>query len=50
MAFFSRKKPLVGLDIGSSSVKAVELVRTRNGYEITGFDHRESHGCGGRRP
>jgi type IV pilus assembly protein PilM len=39
MAFFSRKKPLVGLDIGSSSVKAVELVRTRNGYEITGFGY-----------
>ncbi len=38
MAFFS-KKPLVGLDIGSSAVKAIELVKGRNGYEITGFGY-----------
>jgi type IV pilus assembly protein PilM len=31
---FSRQKPLVGLDIGSSSVKAVELRRTKKGYEL----------------
>ena len=35
--FFSRKKPLVGLDIGSSSVKAIELTQSKSGYEITGF-------------
>jgi type IV pilus assembly protein PilM len=31
---FSRQKPLVGLDIGSSSVKAVELRRAKKGYEL----------------
>jgi type IV pilus assembly protein PilM len=31
---FSRQKPLVGLDIGSSSVKAVELRRTKGGFEV----------------
>jgi type IV pilus assembly protein PilM len=31
---FSRQKPLVGLDIGSSSVKAVELRKTKTGYEL----------------
>jgi type IV pilus assembly protein PilM len=37
MALFKRSKPLVGLDIGSSSVKAVELSKSKKGYEITGF-------------
>lgn len=37
MGLFSRNKPLVGLDIGSSSIKAVELSKSRNGYQITGF-------------
>lgn len=37
MGFFSRSKPLIGLDIGSSSIKAVELAKSRNGYQITGF-------------
>ena len=37
MAFLKRDKPLVGLDIGSSSVKAVELTRSKKGYEISGF-------------
>jgi len=32
--FFSRQKPLVGLDIGSSSVKAVELRKMKSGYEL----------------
>src|SRR5256885_325200 len=32
-----RNKPLVGLDIGSSSIKAVELAKTKKGYELTGF-------------
>jgi type IV pilus assembly protein PilM len=30
-------KSLVGLDIGSSSVKAVELKRTKQGYELVGY-------------
>jgi type IV pilus assembly protein PilM len=34
---FSRNKPLVGLDVGSSSIKAVELVKSKSGYEIVGF-------------
>src|SRR5438876_1395211 len=29
--------PLVGLDIGSSSVKAVELTKSKKGYQLTGF-------------
>lgn len=34
MQLFSRQKPLVGLDIGSSSVKAVELRRAKKGFEL----------------
>ncbi|MFN8005761.1 MAG: type IV pilus assembly protein PilM [Terriglobia bacterium] len=34
MQLFSRQKPLVGLDIGSSSVKAVELRKSKGGYEL----------------
>jgi len=37
MAFFKRSKPLVGLDIGSSGVKAVELTKSKKGYQLTGF-------------
>src|SRR6185436_1363728 len=37
MALFSKSKPLVGLDIGSSSVKAVELAKSKKGYILTGF-------------
>ena len=37
MAFFSKNKPLVGLDIGSSSVKAVELTKSKKGFQLTGF-------------
>jgi type IV pilus assembly protein PilM len=37
MALFRKSKPLVGLDIGSSAVKAVELTRSKKGYEVTGF-------------
>src|SRR5436190_15284688 len=37
MALFKKSKPLVGLDIGSSSVKAVELTKSKKGYQITGF-------------
>ena len=37
MMFFGKSKALVGLDIGSNSVKAVELAQSKSGYEITGF-------------
>src|SRR6266851_990322 len=33
----SRQKALVGLDIGSSSIKAVELKSTKHGYELVSF-------------
>jgi len=33
----ARSKPLFGLDIGSSSVKAVELKSTKHGYELLSF-------------
>lgn len=32
-----KEKSLVGLDIGSSTIKAVELKRTKQGYELVGF-------------
>src|SRR5438477_7866533 len=35
MALFSKNKPLVGLDIGSSSLKAVELTKSKKGYQLT---------------
>ena len=34
MGVFSRSEPLVGLDLGSSAVKAVELRRLRAGFEL----------------
>ena len=34
---FSRQKSLVGLDIGHDEVKVVELTRTPDGLELTGF-------------
>ncbi|MEW5975641.1 MAG: type IV pilus assembly protein PilM [Acidobacteriota bacterium] len=34
MAFLPRQKSLVGLDIGSSAVKAVELRKLKKGYEV----------------
>jgi type IV pilus assembly protein PilM len=37
MGLFSKNKPLVGLDIGSSAVKAVELTRSKKGFQVTGF-------------
>ena len=37
MSLFSKNKPLIGLDIGSSSVKAVELKKLKKGYQIIGF-------------
>jgi type IV pilus assembly protein PilM len=35
MQFFKKSKPLVGLDIGSSAVKAVELTKSKRGYQVT---------------
>ncbi len=35
--FGSKKKSLVGLDIGSSTIKAVELKSTKAGYELVNF-------------
>jgi type IV pilus assembly protein PilM len=37
MLGMGKQKPLVGLDIGSSSIKAVELKGTRHGYELVSF-------------
>ena len=40
MGLFNRKKkspPIVGLDIGSSCVKAVELRKTKKGFDLTGI-------------
>ena len=34
MGLFRRRKPLLGLDIGSSSVKAAELKKSGGGYEL----------------
>src|SRR3989304_10006055 len=33
-SFLAKKKPLLGLDIGASSVKAVQLSRTGKTYEL----------------
>jgi type IV pilus assembly protein PilM len=37
MGLLSKSKPMIGLDIGSSGVKAVELAKSKKGYELTGF-------------
>ena len=37
MQLFKKSKPLVGLDIGSSAVKAVQLSKSKKGYQVTGF-------------
>jgi type IV pilus assembly protein PilM len=37
MGFLSKTKPLVGLDIGSSSIKAVELAKSKKGYQLNSF-------------
>ena len=34
---FGAKKPLIGLDIGSSSIKAVELKGSKHGHELVSF-------------
>ena len=35
-----KKKSIVGLDIGSSALKAVELKQTRNGFELVHIAHQ----------
>ena len=37
MLNLGKSKSLVGLDIGSSSVKAIELKKARDGYELVSF-------------
>src|SRR5262245_26506273 len=37
MQLFKKRKPVVGLDIGSSAVKAVELTKSKKGYQVSGF-------------
>jgi type IV pilus assembly protein PilM len=37
MGLFNKNKPLVGLDIGSSSLKAVELTKSKKGYQLAAF-------------
>src|SRR5215831_10178061 len=37
MSLLNRKKQLVGLDIGSSAIKAVELTKSKIGYQLSGF-------------
>src|SRR5215510_6310361 len=38
MEFFKKKsKSVVGLDVGSSAVRAVELTKSKTGYQMTGF-------------
>ena len=37
MGLLGKSKPMVGLDIGSSGVKAVELAKAKKGYQLTGF-------------
>jgi type IV pilus assembly protein PilM len=44
VALFGRKKSLLGLDVGSSSVKAVELTRVGQGVVITGMGKAEIEG------
>jgi len=42
----SRSQRILGLDIGSSSVKGVELARTGDSYTITGYAEREISSAG----
>jgi len=41
MFFPHRNKPTIGLDIGASSVKMIELERTKNGYAVGAIAIRE---------
>lgn len=36
---FQKSKPVVGLDIGSSAVKAIELAKSKKGYQVIGFSY-----------
>jgi type IV pilus assembly protein PilM len=36
---FKKGKSVIGLDIGSSAVKAIELVKLKKGYQVTGFSY-----------
>ena len=40
MMLGKKKKSVVGLDIGSSALKAVELKLTRNGFELVHIAHQ----------
>ena len=44
MGLFGRKRSLLGLDVGTSSVKAVELTRVGQGLVITGMGKSEIEG------
>jgi type IV pilus assembly protein PilM len=37
MELFKKNKSIVGLDVGSSAVRAVELTKAKTGYQMTGF-------------
>jgi type IV pilus assembly protein PilM len=39
MSLLNRNKQLVGLDIGSSAIKAVELTKSKNSYQLSGFSY-----------
>ncbi|MBI5166404.1 MAG: type IV pilus assembly protein PilM [candidate division NC10 bacterium] len=43
MLFFSRRRDLVGLDIGTNSIKATQLKRTRGGLELVHFGMATVH-------
>ena len=38
---FKKKKSVVGLDVGSSAVRAVELSKTKTGYQMAGFAYEQ---------
>ncbi len=40
MSLFRKGKPLVGVDIGSSAVKAIEVTKSRKGYQVIGFAYQ----------
>jgi type IV pilus assembly protein PilM len=40
---FGRKKDVIGIDIGSSSIKLVEIKEVKKGYQLTNFGIAELH-------
>ncbi len=40
---FGRKKDVIGIDIGSSSIKLVEIKEAKKGYQLTNFGIAELH-------